>query len=46
MLFRSNWFGVPTFPLVNSNKVKDSVVSEAMDGESKADGHDGRVGCK
>jgi len=37
-----NWLRVPSFPLVDGDEVEDSVVSEAVDGQSKADGHGGR----
>lgn len=36
-------FRVPPFSLVNGDKVEDSVVSDAVYGESQTDGHDGRI---
>lgn len=38
-----NWFRVSTFSLIDGDEMEDSVVSEAVDGQPKADGHDGRV---
>jgi len=36
-------FRIPSFSLVDGDEVKDSVVSDAVYGESQADGHDGRI---
>jgi len=34
-------FRVPTFPLVDGDEVEDSVMSDAVYGESQTDGHEG-----
>jgi hypothetical protein len=36
-------FRVPSFSLVDGDEVKDSVVSDAVYGESQTDGHEGRI---
>ena len=38
-----NWFRVPPLSLVDGDEVEDSVVSDAVHGESQTDGHDGRI---
>jgi hypothetical protein len=38
-----DWFRVPASSLVNGDQVEDSVVPDAVHGESKTDGHDGRI---
>ena len=36
-------FRVPSFSLVDSDEVEDSVISDAMYGESQTDGHEERI---
>jgi len=38
-----DWFRVPALSLVDGDEMEDSVVSYAVDGESKTDGHEGRI---